>query len=391
MPPPAKVITAYSNELDSCFKYELIAGGLINETWKCCRVPRDGGGQEWILQRINQHVFTRPWDIARNIELAQQAIAKASLQEKNTVELLCPVPNAHGKVLTCTEEEEYWRLIPYARDSITIGVLSSPQQAKEAAQQFGRLRRSLHNANIGDYAYPLKNFHDLELYFELFREAVLRSAGGEEGDNEGIVEGLIRHEHLVDQFRKMRATLPLRIMHHDTKLSNVLFHEEQGEGGRGLCPIDLDTLMPGLVISDVGDMVRTYVCGVTEDEPDVEKIRAAMNSSSNSDGDGEASSDAYFRAIIEGYLSAAGSVLTEVELDEDTLLFAGPFMIMMQALRFATDWLKGNVYYQVSYQEQNLDRARNQITLLTLVLERKEQWRQIIRAVLREQGLLGER
>ena len=126
--------------------------------------------------------------------------------------------------------------------------------------------------------------------------------------------------------------------------------------------------MPGLVISDVGDMVRSFVCSVTEHEPNLEKVRAGMHSA-----------DKIFRAIIKGFLSGAKSVMSQAELE--ALTYSGPFMIYMQALRFATDWLDGDVYYPTAYSNQNLDRALNQLCLLKCVLEpsRRALWRVIVK------------
>src|SRR5690606_6816716 len=129
----------------------------------------------------------------------------------------------------------------------------------------------------------------------------------------------------------------------------------------GLCVIDLDTLMPGKFISDLGDMMRTYLCPFTENEPDVEKIFIRVE---------------YFEAIIKGYLEEMGAILTPTE--KELILFSGKYLIYMQALRFLTDFLNGNVYYPVAYPSQNLDRTINQFKLLSELFEKEKLFQDIV-------------
>ena len=139
-----------------------------------------------------------------------------------------------------------------------------------------------------------------------------------------------------------------RVTHHDTKISNVLFDEEDN----GLCVIDLDTVMPGYFISDVGDMLRTYLSPVSEEEKDFSKIVIRED---------------YFRAIKKGYMSEMENDLSEEE--KAHFIYAGKFMIYMQALRFLTDHLNNDIYYGAKYEGHNMVRARNQVVLLQRLLE----------------------
>ena len=140
-----------------------------------------------------------------------------------------------------------------------------------------------------------------------------------------------------------RALIP-RLMHHDTKISNVLF---DARSGKGICVVDLDTVMPGVVLSDIGDMLRTYVCPVDENHRDLNDIAIRPE---------------VHTAIAAGYLDVMGDVLTGGE--RALFDFSGKFMIFMQALRFLTDHLNDDVYYGAAYPGQNRDRAANQFTLL---------------------------
>ena len=134
-----------------------------------------------------------------------------------------------------------------------------------------------------------------------------------------------------------------RVIHHDTKISNVLFDENY----KGVCVIDLDTVMPGYFLSDVGDMIRTYITPVSEEESDFSKIVIQQD---------------FLQAIKKGYYHYMGNELTEFE--KQHFFFAGEMMIYMQAIRFLTDYFNYDKYYKINYTEQNLVRAKNQMYLL---------------------------
>jgi thiamine kinase-like enzyme len=140
----------------------------------------------------------------------------------------------------------------------------------------------------------------------------------------------------------------LRVAHHDAKISNVLFDQHD----QVLCVIDFDTLMPGYFISDLGDMMRTYLCPVSEEETDYSKIKVRNE---------------YYQAITEGYISETESILTDTE--KYPFHFAGCYMIYMQALRFLTDYLNNDIYYGARYEKHNYNRAKNQIILLQKYME----------------------
>ena len=148
-----------------------------------------------------------------------------------------------------------------------------------------------------------------------------------------------------------------RVTHHDSKISNVLFDEND----KGLCVIDLDTVMPGYFISDFGDMMRTYLSPVSEEEKDLSKIEIR---------------EEYFKAIAEGYLSEMGKELTAIE--KRYLVYAGKFMVYMQALRFLTDYLNNDIYYGSKYEGQNFIRANNQVCLLKKIIEKEKTLQEMV-------------
>jgi Ser/Thr protein kinase RdoA (MazF antagonist) len=157
-----------------------------------------------------------------------------------------------------------------------------------------------------------------------------------------------QQKRIVDEYEICKIRLKTRCTHHDTKISNVLFDHDD----KGLCVIDLDTVMPGYFISDVGDMMRTYLCPVSEEEQDLSKITVRKE---------------FYDAIVSGYLSEMGEELDETE--KQYFHYAGEFMIYMQALRFLTDHINNDVYYGAKYEGHNFVRAGNQLTLLQRLME----------------------
>jgi serine/threonine protein kinase len=315
--------------------------GLINATW----VLRDAGGvTKYILQKINHRVFKRPEDIAYNLEVIGEHLARLHPEYLFIQPLRAPGgevrPNGApgGDSYYLSEEGDYYRLFPFVGGSKTLEVVTRPEQAYEAARSFARFSYLLRDLNPLDLRETLPHFHDLGLRYRQF-EAAAETSGGWE------VAFLKNHSYYVDTWNSLRSSgdFPLRVMHHDTKISNILFDPQD----KALCVIDLDTVMPGYFISDVGDMMRTYLPPVSEEEEDLSRIRVRPE---------------YFKAIVTGYLHGMEGSLTVLE--QDQFLFAGRFMIYMQALRFMTDYLTGDRYYGARYPEHNLVRARNQIRLL---------------------------
>ena len=128
-----------------------------------------------------------------------------------------------------------------------------------------------------------------------------------------------------------------------------------------MCVIDLDTLMPGYFISDVGDMLRTYVSLLSEEEKDFSKIAVR---------------DEYFAAIVEGYLGQLNDELSEEE--KDHFVYAGKFMIYMQAIRFLADYLNNDIYYGSKYEGHNYVRAGNQLNLLQKLINKEDELQRLV-------------
>lgn len=344
----AAVLSRYGLEKENC-TIRGFGSGLINHTWKI-----DDGSKSYVLQRVNHKVFKQPHFIADNLRL----IADYFKQHHPTYLFTAPLQTLPGDELV-EDKEGYFRLFDFVPASHTVDVVDTTQQAFEAARQFGKFTRLLAELNIESLKITLPDFHNLSLRYSQFQQSL------NEGNKERItasaeaIQFLQSLVGIVDEYESIKKNpgFKLRVTHHDTKISNILFDDED----KGLCVIDFDTVMPGYFISDVGDMLRTYLSPVSEEEKDFSKIKLR---------------DEYFKAIVEGYLQEMGTELSATE--KAHFVYAGKFLIYMQALRFLTDYFNNDVYYGAKYPEHNFVRATNQIVLLQRLLEKEEAFNQIV-------------
>jgi Ser/Thr protein kinase RdoA (MazF antagonist) len=339
-----EILKTYGFTLDTVTLHQ-IGSGHINRTYLLSTQNRD----KYILQSINTHVFKDPFAIANNIK------AVADYLQANYPAYLFPAPKPTlSGDLMFAYGDDYWRLLPFIEHTTAFDTLSDPKQAFEAAKQFGNLSRLLDNFDTSLLKPTIPGFHDLSRRYEQFTFALSKADEILKANAKHEIETALDHHYIVDYYKSFEHSknFPNRVMHHDTKISNVLLDTTNFIG---VCVIDLDTLMPGKFISDLGDMMRTYLCAFSENETDLNKINIRLD---------------YFKATIQGYLSEMASILTGTE--KELILFSGKYIIYMQGLRFLTDYLSGNIYYPVLYPTQNLDRTKNQFKLLSELSENEK-------------------
>lgn len=329
------ILEAYGLQQDEV-QVTPFGSGLINYTW---RITNDH--QDFILQRINDSVFKQPQAIAHNIRTISSYLAKHHPEYL----FVAPVKTTGGEEMVVKNGDGYFRMFPFVPDSHTINVVQSPGQAYEASKQFGKFTNVLSGLDISQLQTTIPDFHNLSLRYTQF-ERSLQEGNVERIKEAGTAIGYVKqYSAIADEYEKIKHSpeFTVRVTHHDTKISNVLFDESD----RGLCVIDLDTVMPGYFISDVGDMLRTYLSAVSEEEKDFSGIEIR---------------DEFFKAIVDGYSSEMSGELSETE--KKYFVYAGKFMIYMQAIRFLTDYLNNDLYYRALYPGHNFVRANNQLALL---------------------------
>ncbi len=334
------ILDKYGLKNNDC-EIQPFGNGLINSTWKIKYQYN-----EYILQRINKNVFKQPQLIAENITRLNNYLKRKFPDYL----FVTPINTVHGQTMVQSTENDFFRLFPFVKNSHTVDVLTNPLQAFQAARQFGMFTQKLCGFNVNLLKTTLPNFHNLTLRYQQFEKAIISGNPNRIKETTETIILLKSYKYIVTQFEQIKkdSNFKIRVTHHDTKISNVLFNKNN----EGLCVIDLDTVMPGYFFSDVGDMLRTYLSPVNEEETDFSKISIRLN---------------YFEAIKEGYLNQMNDELTFKE--KQHFIFAGKFMIYMQALRFFTDYICNDIYYGSKYEGHNLIRAKNQLVLLQKLIE----------------------
>ncbi len=315
---------------------EPVTNGLINYNYRVLKED----GTACFLQKINTNVFKNPLHIQQNYFHIQQHLSlKDSFQMPQMV-------YANNGDMLYEEANQSWRCFQFIKDSYSPSIAQTPQQAYTVANCFAQFSSGLVDMPANELHIILPHFHDLDFRFQQFQTAL--KGAGEERKKEAaqLIDEVNKRTYLLNWYRtivKDNAAFPLRIMHHDCKIANILF---QKETDTVLCPIDLDTTQPGYFFSDIGDMIRSMVPDISEDAPAAQlHIRTD-----------------FYEAIIGGYLDTMAPHLTPQE--RTNIHFAGPVLVFMQAIRFLADYLNKDNYYHINYPSQNKDRAENQIQLL---------------------------
>ncbi len=327
-----------------------LGNGLINTTWKV-----DTGNECYVLQKINTTVFRHPEAIAANID----ALTAYLKQQQLPYFLTAPLLSAAGNTMVHIPHEGYYRAFPFVKNTHSKDVLETPGQAFEAARQFGLFTAVFSGMDMGKLQTTIPAFHDLSLRYAQFEAALVSGDQNRIAATREIINRLQQLSGIAERYQKIKAdtAFRLRVTHHDTKISNVLFDEAD----KAVCVIDLDTVMPGYFISDLGDMLRTYLCPVSEEEKDFSTIAVR---------------DEFYAAIVQGYYSQMKDQLSVTEAAH--FFYAGQFMLYMQALRFFTDYLNNDIYYGAQYPQHNLVRAENQLVLLERYMEKKKHYTSVM-------------
>lgn len=325
------------------FSIQPFGNGLINETWRIKNSQDD-----YILQKINHAIFKNPGSIAANIRKLADYLSITDPGFLFTV----PLKTKNNEEMAYISGKGYFRLTRYVKGSHTINEAKKPMQAFEAARKFGEFSKKLSGFPVEQLEITLPDFHNLSLRYEQFINAL---DGGDKKrlqQSRELISFIQANKNIVESYQQILESpaFKKRVTHHDTKISNVLLDEND----KGLCVIDLDTVMPGYFISDAGDMIRTYVSPVSEEEKDFSNIIFR---------------EEYFMAIHQGYMSEMENELSSEE--KDHFMYAGKFMIYMQAMRFLTDHLNNDIYYGAKYEDHNFVRAGNQCVLLQRLMEKE--------------------
>ncbi len=330
---------------------EAHGSGHINSSYRV-RCRSTGAESSYLLQRINTAVFADPAALMENIgRVSQHLHAKAAGEPDAERRVLTPVTAREGGLLHREADGSCWRMYRFIERTTTYDRVESAEQARTAAHAFGRFQQQLSDLSAPSLHETIPHFHDTLRRLRAFQHAVEADVLNRAAGCAREIAFLLKREPLTGAL--LRAGLPERVCHNDTKLNNVLFDTASGAP---LCVVDLDTVMPGLALYDLGDMVRTATCPAAEDEEDLSLVAMQLP---------------LYRALLEGYADGTGDFLTQAEREH--LHLAGPVITYEQALRFLADHLQGDVYYKTARSGHNLHRCRTQIRLIESMERQGEQ------------------
>lgn len=333
---------------DAFVKAEPYGEGHINDTYAAWFRKADGGLYRMLLQRINTHVFPDPDGLMKNI-----AGVTAFLKEKITAEggdplreTLTVLPTEDGRLFFRAADGSCYRMYVFIENAVTCQSCRDERDFYSCGVSFGNFQRLLADYPVAELTETIPDFHNTVKRFAAFKEAVQNDRlGRAAGARREIDFALMREKNagaLMEQL--VSGALPYRVTHNDTKLNNILLDEKTG---KGICVIDLDTVMPGAACFDFGDSIRFGASTAAEDETDLGKVSMSLR---------------LYEVFTEGYLSVAGKFLTRAE--RNSLPVGARLMTFECGVRFLTDYLDGDAYFKIHRPGHNLDRCRTQFTLV---------------------------
>jgi hypothetical protein len=338
--------------------------GHIHDTYLV--VVRQDRASRFILQCINDFIFPEPAELMENVlrvTLHLYEKIKAAGTDDQERSCLRVVPAKDGKPFVVDEKGKYWRAFRFIEGARSYDTADTRGVAFEAAAAFGRFQKLVADLPGGRLHEMIPGFHDTEKRFRSLEEAAERDAAGRAKSCRDELAFAKERRALASAVTELVRTgrVPERITHNDTKLDNVLFDSRTR---KALCVVDLDTVMRGTVLNDFGDMVRTSVSPAPEDGTDLEKVFVR---------------EPVFEELARGYLSEARGFINETEAK--SLVLSGKLITFEQGIRFLTDYLNGDTYYKVKHARHNLDRCRNQFTLVRSIEENERALGRIIEGI----------
>ena len=322
--------------------------GHINDTFVVHTQPEDRCCRRFILQRMSAAAFKHPDELMENIigvteYLGREIEKHGGDRDREAMRVLRP---RNGQPFFTDSDGGAWRVYPFVERTVCYQSAESAELFAASGRAFGRFQRLLGGYPAQTLHETIPNFHNTEDRLAKFKAALAADPLGRAKDCGPEIDFVLAREKdcsvALDAIRA--GKLPLRVTHNDTKLNNVLMDEETREG---ICIIDLDTVMPGLVIYDFGDSIRFGANHSAEDERDLSKVNLDVD---------------LFSAYTAAFLEGTGGALTDTEIEY--LPWGAKLMTLECGIRFLTDHIDGDYYFHISREGQNLDRCRTQFKLV---------------------------
>lgn len=275
-------------------------------------------------------------------------------------ETLNVIPALDGKPYYKDSFGDYWRSYVFITDATSFDQVENPEQFYQSGVAFGHFQKLLADYPADTVFEVIKGFHDTRARLETFRKAVQDDVMRRAAKVQEEIRFVLDREELAGYLGECqeRGELPLRVTHNDTKLNNIMIDNKTG---KGICVIDLDTVMPGLAVNDFGDSIRFGASTAAEDETDLSKVSCSME---------------LFEAYTKGFIEGCDGRLTAREME--LLPMGAKTMTFECGMRFLTDYLQGDIYFKIHREGHNLDRCRTQFKLVEDMENKWEQMKEIV-------------
>lgn len=326
----------------------VFGNGHINDTLRATCELADGRTKRYIVQRMNDGIFKNPDELMENVMnvtsfLRKKIIAAGGDPDRETLNV---IPTKDGRNYLTDENGDFWRCYIFIEDATSFDQVEKPEDFYNSAVAFGNFQRLLADYPAATLHETIKNFHNTVSRFADFKKAVEEDVAGRAKDVQKEIQFVLDREadcHVIcDALAK--GELPLRVTHNDTKLNNIMIDNRTG---KGLCVIDLDTVMPGSSLYDYGDSIRFGASTGAEDEQNLDLIWCDLE---------------LFEIYTKGYVEGCGGSLTEKEIR--MMPMGAKLMTLECGMRFLADHLQNDIYYKIHRENHNLDRARTQFKLV---------------------------
>jgi thiamine kinase-like enzyme len=338
--------------------FEVHGNGNVNDTYLLKYISK-GSLNRYTLQRINHEIFKDPRGLMENFCRVTEHLQKKFENSNSEFQSLSLVRARDQRFFHVDKDGNFWRVTKFIDGGRSFDVPKDLSQAYQAAKSFGDFQYQLNDLPGKSLVETIPDFHNTKLRFEDFCSSVKRDSQQRLNLAGDLVDFAFSRENLSNLISS--SELPIRIVHNDTKLNNVLLHKTTGNG---MCVVDLDTVMPGCVLHDFGDLARTAACSATEDEIDLSKVFFKLDT---------------FEVITKGYLETTAQMLVKKEIEH---LAISPLVITYElGLRFLSDFLEGDIYFKIKYPKHNLDRAKVQFKLLASMEDRLVEMKDVVRKI----------
>jgi hypothetical protein len=343
--------------------------GHINDTY-ILAATRNKQIVKYVLQRINHIVFKDPPSVMNNIIRVTEHIR--SRMEHIDPDLvsrqLTVIDTVDDSQFYEDGEGNFWRVYNFIENAVSYDTIESPGLAYEAAKMFGWFQNMLVDLPGPPLHESIPDFHNTPKRLETFRDILKKDIHNRASNAKLEIEFVFDNAFICDVLLNLagEGKIPVRIAHNDAKVNNVMLDKNTN---KGICVVDLDTVMPGLSIYDFGDMVRTGATLADEDERDLSKVSVNIF---------------LFEKFVRGFVGQTGPFLNSIE--KEHLVFSAKLITFEQLIRFLTDYLEGDVYYRISREGHNLDRSRTQMKLVESITRQEGAMNELVEEVFRQIG-----